>query len=49
MILAVGTSKHAPQALIQIQLLGGEIEAGSLRLPGIDLLLKIDSLHKLSE
>ena len=38
---AVGIAQHAPQAFIQIELLGGQIEAGALRLPRIGFFVHV--------
>src|SRR5438874_458131 len=47
--LAVGVLQNFPQAFIQIEFLRGEVEARGLRLPGIDLLFKGNSLHRISD
>ena len=42
---AGGIAEDLPDALIQVEFLGGEVEAGGLRLPGIGFLLEGEGLH----
>ena len=48
--LAARTPQHLPQAFIKIQLLRGQVETRSLRLPGISFLFQVQSrrCHKVS-
>ena len=47
--LAVGILQDFPKAFVQVEFLRGEVEARGLRLPGIDLLFKGNSLHRISD
>src|SRR5579872_6668650 len=40
---AVGIAQHAPQAVIEIEFLGGQIKAGALRLPRVALFIHVRS------
>ena len=43
---AARTTQNLPQSFIKIQLMGGEVKAGGLRLPGISFLFEVHCLHK---
>src|SRR6185437_13470230 len=42
---AGGIAKNLPEPLVEVELTGGEVEAGSLRFPWIDLLIKSYGRH----
>jgi hypothetical protein len=43
-----GIAQDLPQTLVEVELMGGQIEAGRLRFPGVGLLLQGDALHEKS-
>src|SRR5919108_5732385 len=45
----IRVSQHLPQPFVQVKFLSCEIEAGGLRLPGINFLFQRNSLHRISD
>jgi hypothetical protein len=45
---ATWAAQDLPQSFIKIQLMGGEVKAGGLRLPGIRFLFEVDGFHEIS-